>query len=130
MAKQGAFVRIIANLNQSRYKVKTGLDAQDVVYMTKKIQAQAFKDSGYEEHDLLKFPYVLQYAEYAGLSAKVATDEILFKAALDDQFLADTELLRLRYLNKVKVATELEELPKIFEEFLRDSYVFIKPKRA
>lgn len=126
VSKHGAISRIIVNLNQACYKVRTGFEFQETVYLTKKLQAQKFKDSGYDENVIMEYPYVLHYADYAGIPLKEAADDILFQAKLDDQHLANTELLRLRYFNKVRDATKPEQLPAIFEEFLRDCYINVK----
>ena len=118
-----AITRMLTSLNRARDKLRTGLQFQESIYLTKKTQAQAFKDSRYDENVIMEYPYVLQYADFANISLKEAADDILFKAKLDDQYLANTELLRLRYFNKVRDATEPEQLSAILEEFQRDSYV-------
>ena len=123
IAKLEAITRITHNINVARYKVRMGLGLQETVYLTKKIQAQRFKDSGYDEGTIMEYSYVLQYADYAGISLKEAADDILFKARLDDQFLANTELLRLRYFNKIRNAANSGQLPGVMEEFMRDCYM-------
>lgn len=122
-AKLGTISIIINELSIARYKVRTGVDFQETTYLTKKLEAQRFKDSGYDENRAIEFPYVLQYADFAGLSLKDAADKILLAAKFDDQLLAKTELLRLRYFNKVKEESDPERFAGIREEFLRDCYV-------
>lgn len=121
--KQEAITRIMRQITQARFKVTTGIEFQETVYLTKKQQAQAFKDAGYDESSILQYPYVLQYADFAGMSLKEAADEILFKANLDDEYLASTELLRLKYFSKIRDVTSAEELRPILEEFHRDCYL-------
>jgi hypothetical protein len=115
--------RVMTVLNIVRHKVRTGVDFQETVYLTKRLHAQQFKDSGYDEKEILKFPYVLQYADYADISFRQAADDILLKAKMDDEFLAKTELLRLRYFKEVKLAGDPEQLPDIYERCRRECYV-------
>lgn len=121
--KLDIIIRMVRSINTARNDMKTGLDLQETVYLTKKIQAQRFKDSVYDDNVIMEYPYVLQYADYARISLKEAADDILFKASLNDQHLANTELLRLRYFNKIREASEPEEVSDIYEEFIRDLYV-------
>lgn len=125
-AKLNAVSKVITSLSEARYKVRTGIEFQETVYLTKKWQAQRFKDLGYNENSIMEYPYVLQYADFAGITLKQAADDILFKASLDDQHLANTELLRLRYFNKIRDATKPEQLPPIMEEFKRDCFINAK----
>lgn len=116
-------INIIAeNLNLVRFKKSTGVFFQDKVYMTKRLQAETFKSSGYNEDTIMEYPYVMQYADYAHLSFKEATEEILLKAKLDDQYFANSELLRLKYSNKLKRAQTIKELETILKEFQSDCF--------
>lgn len=99
---------------------KKSLAFQELIYMAKKQEANLFKGLGYPEKDILEYPYILQYAEYKNISLKQATDEILFKAKIGDTTLARTEILRLKYFNKIKEAKTKEEVEKAFKEFESD----------
>lgn len=122
-SKRNIISKIMNSLTNVRNKVGTGVAFQEAVYLTKRMQAHGFKESGYAEELIMKYPYVLQYADYAKLSLKQAADDILFKAKLDDGLLAKTELMRLTYFNKVRKATDPNQLPAIYEKFIRDCYV-------
>lgn len=122
IAKLTSITRILSNINIIRYPVRTGIDFQETVYLVKRMQAQAFKDAGFDEDFIHEYPYVLQYADFAEIPLKQAAEEILFKAKLDDEILAQSELLRLRYFNKVKNASTPEELPPITAAFVKDCY--------
>lgn len=121
--KKQVIDKIITNISLVRSNARANINFQEMIYFTKKAQAKAFKDSGYDESSIIEYPYVIQHADYAGITARQAADDILFKAKLGDEFLAKTELLRLRYFNKVKKAISSEELTAIYEEFIRDCYV-------
>ncbi len=122
-AKLHVTLDVMRQLSLVRRRVGTGIEFQDRVYMAKRLQAETFKRSGYDEADILEYPYVLQYAELAGMPLREAADEIIFKANLSDQHLANTELMRLRYMRAIKAASKPEELTPILEAFRRDMYV-------
>lgn len=118
--KRDAISKIMRSISKARYQTDKGVAFQETVYLTKKNQAQRFKDSGYNENLLLEFPYVLQDSEYEGMTMRQAADNILFRAKLDDDLLAKTEFLRRKYFNRVKTANTDEELSTIIEDFYRD----------
>lgn len=122
-SKRKYISNIILYLNIARRDLFSGIDFQDFVYSTKKEQAQTFKDSGYNEDLIMQCPYVMQYADFANISLKQAAEDIIIKAKFDDDILYKTELLRLKYFDKIKKATTPEQLPSIFEEFIRDCFV-------
>jgi hypothetical protein len=113
---------IMRGISIARYPFSTGVLFQESVYVTKKAQAEECKRSGYPEDEIMQYPYVLQYADFAGLTLRQAADDILFKAKLDDELLAKTELLRLKYFNAVKRADRVEELEELYEAFMRESF--------
>lgn len=122
-SKREVIGHIINHLGHARHSLRSGIEFQETVYLVKRMQAQAFKASGYDENRIEDCHYVVQYADFAGISLRQAADDILLKAKFDDEILAKTELLRLRYFNKVKQAQDPEELPAIFEEFTRNCYI-------
>jgi hypothetical protein len=126
VSKHAVINRIINNISVARNKTATGVRLQDErVYPAKKMQAQAFKDSGYSEDLIAEYPYVVQYADFAKLSLKQAAEEILFKARMNHQMLINTESLRLRYFKKVREAKTPEELPIILKKFLSDCFFVV-----
>ncbi len=122
-AKLDAINTMMTHLSAVRYKVFPGLVLQEFVYLTKRSQAQRFLDSDGDESTTLDVPYVVQYADLRGISTRQAAEDIVFKANMYDQILANTELLRLRYFGKVRSACTPEEMETILEEFTRDLYV-------
>jgi hypothetical protein len=108
-------------LEIARYPVWRELILQETIYLNKKAQAQKYKDHGYPENETVKYPYVVQYAEFSGLPMREAAEEILFKAQLDDERLAKTELLRLKYFNLIQQATD-HQLKTILEQFRTELY--------
>src|SRR5215471_21275788 len=112
---------IIYELSIARYPIWRGVLMQEYVYAKKREQAQAFITAGCPDDQAMFYPYVLQYADLIGMPLQTAAEEILFKASLDDEYLAKTELLRLRYFNEIKKATKVEEIEPIVENFRRDT---------
>src|SRR3989344_9116463 len=124
--KRGIFEIITSNLNLARSKVMTGFWFQETVYLAKRMQAKAFKDSGYNEDFIVEYPYVMQYADIAHISMQQAAEDILLKAKFDEELLAKTELLRLKHLGRLKDAKDTNQLTSLREEFIRDSYLNAK----
>lgn len=122
-AKLDVYAKIVDGINVARYKVRTGCDFQELIYLQKRTQAQRLKDSGCDPDIALQCPLVLQYAEYTGDSLQQAVDDILFKSKMDDEVLAKTELLRLRYFNRIKAAKSADELQSTYGEFLAECFV-------
>jgi hypothetical protein len=116
-AKSLALLEMSRAINRCRYQVWRELLLQETVYMTKKLQAEKFKDKKYPKKDILRYPYVMQYADLSGLSLKDAADEILFKAKLDDEMLAKTEYVRMKYFNLVRDVPTREATQKALEQF-------------
>lgn len=120
--KSAVLREIIYELSVTRYTVWKGPLMQEAIYLTKKMEAEKFRDAGYPEDKILSYPYVLQYADFAGFTMREAADEILFKARLDDEFLAKTELLRLRYFNSIRNAATSDDITRVLTEFRREIY--------
>lgn len=112
--------KILLNIVALRNRVKKTLPYQETIYLLKRIQAERFKDRGYPENEMMEYSYVLQYADLEKISLKESADRILFKSNIDSELLAKTELLRLTYFNKLRVAESLEEVENAYEQFLLD----------
>lgn len=121
MARIKAVHRIMFEINRIRAKIDPGMVLQETVYLTKKLQAAEFARSGYDESLLIRFPYVLQYADLCNLSAREAADNIIFRAGLDDALLSKSEMLRMRYFDLVKQTTAPEDFSELLRRFYHDS---------
>jgi hypothetical protein len=121
--KLDAYAKIVDGINVARYNVRTGCDFQEIIYLQKRMQAQRVKDSGCDPDIALQCPLVLQYADYMGDSLRQAVHDILFKAKMDDEVLAKTEILRLRYFDRIKMAETADELENAYGEFLAECFV-------
>jgi hypothetical protein len=120
-AKCTAVQEIMRLVSRARLSIWTGVDFQDRVEMTRRFQAQRFKDAGYVEDMISDFPFVLQYADVIGKTVSEAADDILFKAKLDDEILLQTELLRLTYFEKARRAETPKQLTEILDEFSKET---------
>ncbi len=110
---------MMERINQYRNQVRSGLDFQELVYVSKEAQARRLKDSGFDPKLIIQSPYVVYYADELGISIERAAEEILLQAQLDHEFLAKNEKLRMKYFNKVKRAENERELEAIRIEFTR-----------
>ena len=122
VAKGNIIGKIMTGISYARASVGTGIIFQETVYLNKRREAEFLKKDGYSEETLHEFPYIVQYADYAGISINDAIEEILFQAKLDNQLLAKTELLRIRYFNKIKDAVTPDEVHITYDDYLRDTY--------
>lgn len=120
--KQKSILNIMRALSTMRQGISTGVSFQEYVYAKKALQAEQFKQSGYNEDSAMEFPYVLQYADFAGISLQQAADDILLKRAFDDELLLKTELIRLAYFKRIRDVQTVEELPALHEDFMKDAY--------
>lgn len=120
--KLHAVAHIMRMLSIARSRLTPGILLQETVYLTKKIQAHAFRDGGYDERAIFQYPYVLQHADFAELSYKEAADDIILRAKLDDDFLAKSELLRLTYFAQLKSLTDPADIAPLLEAFTREAF--------
>jgi len=120
--KSLAFSTIMYSIGRARYPVRSGIEFQGDIYRLKKEEALAFKKIG-DESRLSEFPFLLQYADFSGLSGEAAADEILLKAKLDEQILLKTEGLRLVYLNKIKAAQNSSDIASAMDAFRRERVI-------
>lgn len=118
-----AIIRIMRNINIARDRLNTGVHLQETAYLLKRLEAEKFKASGYDENLILEIPFVAQYAELADITLREASDDILLKAKIAEQDLARTELLRLMYYRRIRETSSPDDIPTIMEEFYRDCYV-------
>lgn len=119
-AKAPVLAAMMAGINKSRSPAQTGFVLQETIYMIKQFQARAFRDSGYDESRVIEYPFILQYADSAGISPAQAADDILFKAKLDEDYLLRTEGLRLTYVERLRHETDPKKLPDMLKQFLLD----------
>ena len=120
--KRNLLNQMLMHLNVIRCSLERGVIFQESVYLTKKFEAQRFRDSGYSEEHLADYPFLVSYADFADLPLKTAADEIIFKAKLGDDMLAKAELIRLKYFKRVKEATDTAQLPEILNDLVKECY--------
>src|SRR4249919_1295319 len=100
--KSYALYELTNAISTARNLLWTGVLMQETVHLTKKAQALAYQADGFPEEDRLRYPYVLQYAAAIGVPMKEAALEIIFRAQLDDEVLARTEAIRMKYFGRLK----------------------------
>ena len=114
--KSYALYELINAISTARNLLWSGVLLQETVHLTKKAQALQYKADGFPEEDRLRYPYVLQYAAAIGVPMKEAALEIIFRAQLDDEVLARTEAIRMKYFGRLKTA-ELRDIDALMVEF-------------
>jgi hypothetical protein len=120
--KMSAIDFVTRRLSAVQGTLRTGVTLQETVYTAKRLQAQRLKDKGYTPDSPTDYLFVVQYADFANISLKQAADDILFKAKLDDEKLAQSELVRLTYFKKIGEAKTCEEVASARASFMSDYY--------
>lgn len=123
IAKANVVSRIMTDIGFMRMRVSTGVLMQESVYLRKRIEAERLSQLDAEPNSVLEFPYTVQYADYAGVSLRAAADTILLHAKLDDQLLAKTEIMRIRYFDKIRKAATPEDTYAVLDDFSRDAHL-------
>ena len=108
---------MIHRINYLRSKVNTGFLAQEAIYLKKYLEAQRLVDHTFSEEAVAQSPYTVSYADLCGISVEKAAEEILLQTKLDHEFLAKTELLRLRFFSRLRRATSHTEIKDILAAF-------------
>lgn len=122
MKKLRAVIHIMHVISIARSRIESGIVLQETVYITKKLQAQAFRAGGYDERSIFQYPYVMQYADFADIPYRDAADDIILKAKLDDDLLSKTETLRLTYFDRLKKITDAKDITPLLESFAREAF--------
>lgn len=120
--KRDALSTIMRYTNAVQVSLLRETLAQEVVYALKRDEAMRFRDSGFNEKDVMEYPFVFQYADFAGVSLQQAAEDIIFKAKLRNEQLAQSELVRLRHFSLIKSARSQDEVSKVLLEFSKDYY--------
>lgn len=123
VAKENAVSGMVRDINAARLRRSGGLLFQEQIYLKKQLEAERFMASDYDESTMLDYPYILQYADFAGITPRAAADEIVLKAKMNDDEMAKTEFLRLKFFQKLKNVTTPDEIPGVLEEFRRELYI-------
>jgi len=71
------------------------------------------------------YPYLVQYAETIGISIDMAANDLILECSLKDALLIKTEVIRVKYLEKVKIASKKEEFTQILHDFRLDTRIAI-----
>lgn len=117
MCKVDALSRIARKISRSRSQLRAGVDFEESVAILKRTEARRFKDTGYDEARIFEFPFLMEYADYAGVSYTQAAKDVALASRMEEEILAKTEIVRLKYVALVKKASTKEELDRILVEF-------------
>lgn len=113
---------IMNHISIIRMRSAQGVEQQDIVYEIKRRQALEFRRTGYIEDDYSKYSYVFEYAEFRNIDQRSAADDIIMKSDLHENVLLNTERLRMKFLNLLKITSTEEEIKPIFDMFMRECY--------
>jgi hypothetical protein len=122
--KTEAFAEVARIIGLIRAQMMNAVPLQDVVYMTKRLEAERFvKDwKPGQDADPLEYPYVTQYSDLSGLSPQQAANEILLKARLYNDGLFKSEYFRLKYMELIRDTHSVGAIDAIVIGFRRELY--------
>lgn len=123
MEKMNAVTTMMLYISRSRSVVRNGVEMQEIVYVAKAQQAHDFKSTEYDERQIMDYPYVFQYADFAGFTYKEAADEIILRAKLDQDILVKTELIRMTYFDRLKKISDPKDVQALLDSFYREAFV-------
>lgn len=121
--------RILQEVSQYVFDMRLaafkGLFLQDYIYSLKREEANKFVSDGYPENEFYKYPFVNQYAKFAGVSLKESAESILFKVTSSSAILSKSELFRMKYFKRIKEASSVEQLESIKKDMFSEMNVRI-----
>ncbi|MDR3570914.1 MAG: hypothetical protein P4L81_01805 [Candidatus Pacebacteria bacterium] len=119
--KVQAISYIMSNLSAARHTLRTGVEFQETTHLLKRMEALEFKKTAGTD-DPFRFPFVMQYADSAGIAPEQAADDILFKAKMEEDVLIRSEGTRLKYFRAMRNAGTIEEIDALLREFHADHF--------
>ncbi|MSU73916.1 hypothetical protein EXS56_02120 [Candidatus Kaiserbacteria bacterium] len=117
VVKTTALTHIARKISRFRMKLDTGVEMGETVLRLKRDEALRFKELGYDESRIFEFPYLVQYAEYSGLSYAAIADDILLATRMDEEVLVKTEISRVKYITLVQEGKTAADVEKHMLEF-------------
>jgi hypothetical protein len=114
--KCGALLTLIKSLDARRRALWTDQPMQDLIYTAKYSEArEVLALSG--EPVRVDYPFVSRHAEYRNCSLEEAAREIVFKHNLLKEKLADYEMARVSYTDRIMGANRTNALEEIVAEY-------------
>lgn len=112
----GALQIVADDVALKRRLVWSDLPLQDFIYAAKYDEARAILGA-VGPVDETRYPFVLRHADYRGCDIVAAAKEIAFEHEALKERLADTELARIVYTNRIMKAASAAELEEIIDAY-------------
>jgi hypothetical protein len=100
------------------------LQGQQTVYIRKYIEAKRILDNGIEYDDTLEFPFVSGYANHIGGTLREAAKAIVFKYESESANIAESENLRLKFVDIIRKENDIKNLTTILNDFATEHYFY------
>jgi hypothetical protein len=110
-----AMVYVNARVTYIRMKGYKSIVLQNETYQIKYQQAVSFRNAGYNDEQLSKFPFIEQAARLGNLTYKQAADIIIFNREEIENTLLATEELRMSTNNQILECTTVSQVEQLLE---------------
>jgi hypothetical protein len=108
---------IHSQLEHNRKKLIERLKGQEVIYISKYLEAKEIIDNDINEDKTLKYPYVSGYANIKEISLKESAKQVLLQHEIENGYLAETENLRIVFTDKLRKEKDIKNLKSILNDF-------------
>jgi len=108
---------IHSQLEHNRKKIFEKLKGQNIIYLSKYLEAKEIIENNINEDKTLKYPYVTGYANIKQISLKESAKQVILQHEIENSYLAETENLRILFTNKIRKEEDIKNLKYIFNQF-------------
>lgn len=109
--------RLNTYVSNYRRSTMSSINLQDHVYNFKYEEAKDIIKNEVEVDDVLKYPFVTAYSEFADISLQEAAKRVIFYQESNRAYLAESEAFRLKYTKMFINSNTIEEMESISKDF-------------
>lgn len=115
--KMALLDKVYKYIDSYRRQTANHLDKQDVIYLSKYLEAKEIIERNIESDDICTYPLTQGYADIYGLSLLEAAKVIYFKHENVVSMMSENENLRLRYTKIIREITDVDQITKVYHTF-------------
>jgi hypothetical protein len=116
--KAAAFDIMFDKLGVFRRLIIKNIDGQDLIYMSKYLEAKEIMSNNITEDPTSKYVFTNSYAKLKDISLQEAAKLIIMQHDIRSGFLSENETLRLKYKDLICKETDIANLKNIVNSFV------------
>ena len=116
--KAAAFDIIFDKLELFRKLITENIEGQDLIYMSKYLEAKEIIDKNIMEDPTSKYVFTSAYGKIKNISLQESAKLIIMQHEIRSGFLSENETLRLKYKDLICKETDIANLKKIVNNFV------------